>query len=202
MSQLLAVHKIGHASREEETFNDVLERRNNRYTELSLKHHIAASDFVLRFRPESDGHVFFSSRLTRDEPELEQALSPLNVDTNVFAAYFCSQLSRDERLLLSSADLPSSTNPSSENRGLPTKEQLQHVFDVLSTSVLVLRLDIPSVKKPDLIYSLRLFRFNSFRNYSSNRWTTKFTASMLSSKIGFEELVQCKYRQGYALWWI
>lgn len=107
------------------------------YTALSLQQHIEANDFVKKFKPTSNyhvGHEQFANCL-KDDPRLEQTLNLITVDEPGFTAYFSSQLSSNERLLLSTGI--GSFNPQNqpENQGLPTPSQLQHVFDVLSNTV-------------------------------------------------------------------
>ena len=111
----------------------------NYYTALSLQQHIQANDFVRQFKSTSNfllGHEQLEHcYLKIEEAQLQNTLTSLTVDQSSFAAYFSSQLSCNERLLLSTG-LPS-TNVSNniQNQGLPTPSQLQNVFDVLSSTV-------------------------------------------------------------------
>ncbi len=108
------------------------------YTALSLKHHIQANDFVKQFKANKNYHI--GQQLVdnglNDDLKLKQALSSMTIDQPSFTAYFSSQLSCNERLLLSTGVGPeNSALPNSQYHGLPSPSQLQNVFDVLSSTV-------------------------------------------------------------------
>nr|SVE74307.1 EOG090X09QP [Daphnia barbata] len=109
------------------------------YAAVSLKQHVQANDFVRQFRVKSNFHLGHEQvndcHLAVEDDQLQRTLASMTVDQPSFVAYFSSQLSCNERLLLSSK-ANSEKNPSNvENQGLPSQTQLQHVFDVLSTSL-------------------------------------------------------------------
>ena len=109
------------------------------YTALSLQQHIQANDFVRQF--EASSNFFLESEqlehfhLKIEDAQLCQTLTSMTVDQSSFAAYFSSQLSCNERLLLSNGTPSQNVSNNIQNQGLPTPSQLQNVFDVLSTTV-------------------------------------------------------------------
>lgn len=117
-----------------EVCSNVFERH---YTAISLQNHIEANNFVKKFKPTTNyyvGHEQFVNCL-KDDPGLEQTLNSITVDKPGFTAYFSSQLSSNERLLLSAGIGSVNSENQPVNQGLPTPSQLQHVFDVLSKTV-------------------------------------------------------------------
>ena len=110
---------------------DTLVKERN-YAALSLIQHIQAQKFFLNYE-DSSTPPLTSVSLT-DVPELRSSLAVIN--QNSFAAYFSSQLSQDEKNLLSfKGSTEKLDTPEKGSFGLPTPDQLQHVFDVLSTTV-------------------------------------------------------------------
>jgi hypothetical protein len=109
------------------------------YTALSLQQHVQANDFVRQFK--SNSHFSLGTEqlehchLKIEDAQLRQTLTSMTVDQSSFVAYFSSQLSNNERLLLSTGTPSKNVSNNSQNQGLPTPSQLQHVFDVLSTTV-------------------------------------------------------------------
>lgn len=130
------------------------------YTLLSLKQHIQANDFVKNFRSHSCDSSYLSYKpYFGDVPKLDHTLNSLTVDQQSLAAYFCTQLSNQEKLLLSTA--PNSTSSPQENLergGLPTPAQLQHVFDVLSTTLpkLFIQPMDYTIYSPDVVFDNRI----------------------------------------------
>ena len=108
------------------------------YTALSLKHHLQANDFIKQFKANKNyhlGHELVDSG-RKDDLKLKQALNSMTIDHPSFTAYFSSQLSCNERLLLSTGVGPESSTPvEQQNQGSPSISQLQHVFDVHSSTV-------------------------------------------------------------------
>jgi hypothetical protein len=111
----------------------------NHYTALSLQQHIQANDFVRQFKSTSNfllGHEQLEHcHLKIEDAQLQNTLTSLTVDQSSFAAYFSSQLSCNERLLLSTGIPSTNVSNNVQNQGLPTPSQLQNVFDVLSSTV-------------------------------------------------------------------
>nr|SVE75882.1 EOG090X09QP [Daphnia hispanica] len=109
------------------------------YTTLSLQKHVQANDFVRQFSSQRNYHLGRNQLqdccLTVDDDQLQQTLASITVDQPSFTAYFCSQLSCNERLLLSTGAISEQNSNNIENQGLPSPSQLQHVFDVLSTTL-------------------------------------------------------------------
>lgn len=109
------------------------------YTALSLQQHVQANDFVRQFK--SNSHFSLGTEqlehchLKIEDAQLQQTLTSMTVDQSSFVAYFSSQLSNNERLLLSTGTPSKNVSNNSQNQGLPTPSQLQHVFNVLSTTV-------------------------------------------------------------------
>lgn len=115
-----------------ESYQMILERH---YTAISMKQHIKAKEFVKRYKEDGqndpNGHY-----LDSEIPKLKETLDSITVDPQCFHAYFCSQLSSSERLLLASgSDSSRSSSNDPMNYGLPTPLQLQDVFDNLRQSV-------------------------------------------------------------------
>lgn len=112
------------------------------YTALSLLQHIQAIDFVRQCRVHGNlrlgQYQMQDCHLNVEDDQLQQTLVSMTVDQPSFAAYFCSQLSSNERLLLSSGVTSQESSNNTENKGLPSPSQLQHVFDVLSTMVRIM----------------------------------------------------------------
>nr|CAG4637184.1 EOG090X09QP [Ceriodaphnia reticulata]SVE73063.1 EOG090X09QP [Ceriodaphnia reticulata] len=108
------------------------------YTALSLKHHIQANDFVKQFKANKNyqlGHELVDNGL-KDDLKLKQALNSMTIDHPSFNAYFSSQLSCNERLLLSNGVGSENSAPlNQQNQGSPSLSQLQNVFDVLSSTL-------------------------------------------------------------------
>jgi len=110
--------------------NYLLKERN--YAALSLIHHIQAQKFVLNY--ENNCTPQLTSVSLNYVPELRTTQASIN--QNSFAAYFSSQLSQDEKNLLSfKSNTEKLNSPEKGNFGLPTPSQLQHVFDVLSATL-------------------------------------------------------------------
>lgn len=116
----------------------LLERQ---YTALSLLQHIQAKNFMRQFKPnkQSVEHVQLNICFKHDPQVnnlLEKASKSLTVDHSSFTAYFTNQLFPNERLLLSAQENSNNNAVKNQhNHGLPNPTQLQHVFDVLSTTV-------------------------------------------------------------------
>jgi len=110
----------------------ILERH---YTAISLKQHIKAKEFVKNYKEDGQNDPK-SHYLDSEIPKLKETLDSITVDPHCFHAYFCSQLSSSERLLLASgSDSSRSSSKDPMNYGLPTPLQLQDVFDNLRQSV-------------------------------------------------------------------
>nr|SVE90008.1 EOG090X09QP [Daphnia sinensis] len=69
-----------------------------------------------------------------------------------------SQLSCNEKLLLSTGDTPQTSSNNIENHGLPSPSQLQHVFDVLSTTLPKLFIQPMNyqIYSPDVVFENRI----------------------------------------------
>lgn len=120
--------------RHSESYPMLLERH---YTAVSLKQHIQANQFIKNFQTLSNQHIFIESCLSGlPKEDIDQTLNSLPVDHLSFAAYFSSQLSKDEKLLSSLDSNSSNSLPINDQyQGLPSPSQLQNVFDVLSKTV-------------------------------------------------------------------
>lgn len=122
--------------RDPEPYHSLLERH---YTAVSLKHHIEATEFVRNYKTLGIGEHrdLIEPHYLKEVPHLGEMLGSLTVDPGSFHAYFSSQLSENERILLSAgADrekVPASN--SSKQHGLPTPAQLKEVAAVLGDSV-------------------------------------------------------------------
>lgn len=161
-----------------------------RYTAVSLQQHIQANDFVRQFRAHRDFCLgqdqIQDCHLSFEDDQIQQTLVSMTVDQPSFSAYFCSQLSCNEKLLLSTGDTPQKSSNNIENQGLPSPSQLQHVFDVLSTTVrTVVFIELTGLK----ITECPLY---SYPNYLFNPWITKFIAPTLFLKIELGVHAQCK----------
>jgi len=123
-----------HLNRHLESYPMLVERH---YTAVSLKQHIQANEFIKNFKTQSNQHILFERCLSGvPKVEIDQTLNSLPVDHLSFAAYFSSQLSRDEKLLSSLNSNSSNSSPANDQyHGLPSPSQLQNVFDVLSKTV-------------------------------------------------------------------
>nr|SVE75252.1 EOG090X09QP [Daphnia dolichocephala] len=139
-----------------------LKRPESCYAAVSLKQHVQANDFVRQFRVKSNfylGHEQLNDcHLTVEDDQLRKTLTSMTVDQPSFAAYFSSQLSCNERLLLST-EADSKKSPSNiENQGLPSQAQLQHVFNVLSTALPKLFIQPMNyqIYSPDLVFENRI----------------------------------------------
>lgn len=133
-----------------------------RYTAVSLQQHIQANDFVRQFRAHrnfclgqdqiQDCHLSF------EDDQIQQTLVSMTVDQPSFSAYLCSQLSCNEKLLLSTGDTPQKSSNNIENQGLPSPSQLQHVFDVLSTTLPKLFIQPMNyqIYSPDIVFENRI----------------------------------------------
>lgn len=132
--------------------DSLLKERN--YAALSLFHHIQAQKFFLSYEKNSTHSI---SVPLNDVPELRSTLALVN--KNSFAAYFSSQLSQDEKNLLTfKGNTKNLNSPEKGNFGLPTPSQLQHVFDVLSTTLprlFIKPLDY-TIYSPDIVFENRI----------------------------------------------
>ncbi|XP_046644132.1 uncharacterized protein LOC124329140 [Daphnia pulicaria] len=132
------------------------------YTALSLQQHVQANDFVRQFK--SNSHFSLGTEqlehchLKIEDAQLRQTLTSMTVDQSSFVAYFSSQLSNNERLLLSTGTPSKNVSNNSQNQGLPTPSQLQHVFDVLSTTLPRLFIEPMNYKiySPDIVFDNRI----------------------------------------------
>nr|CAG4648764.1 EOG090X09QP [Polyphemus pediculus] len=133
----------------------LLERQ---YTAMSLIQHMQAQEFVNNYKTSDDTPHFHGS--FNDIPELESTLE--NVDKQSFSAYFSSQLSNDEKNLLSFNCTPELNAPAPSHQenlqGLPSPSQLQHVFDVLSSTLPKLFIQPLDYKiySPDIVFENRI----------------------------------------------
>lgn len=138
------------------------------YTLLSMHHHIQANNFVRSFRPQPCDITYYKPYF-QDVPNLDHTLNLLNVDQQNLAAYYCTQLSNQEKLLLSVG--PDSQQMPQQNYGgesPPSPAQLQHVFDVLSTTV-------SNFSNIMSVCVINLTVFNSSQSSSFNQWITLST---------------------------
>lgn len=113
------------------------------YATLSLRNHIEANTFIKNFKSSNlhVGHQQFTNCF-RDDPGVEYKSNSITVDNPSFTAYFSSQLSSNERLLLSNGVGASNDSQNHPDQGLPTPSQLQHVQDVLSSTVCFIQFSI------------------------------------------------------------
>lgn len=150
---------IGDINKFDQTFtSDVYDQRyvnshliERNYAALSLINHIQAQKFCQNYENMRASRL--DSNYLSDTPELAAVLNP--VDKNSFAAYFNSQLSPDEKNLLSFKGKTESLHSSENGKfGLPTPSQLQHVFDVLSATLprlFIKPLDY-KIYSPDIVF--------------------------------------------------
>jgi len=133
---------------------DTLIKERN-YAALSLIQHIQAQKFFLNYEDSSTPQL--TSVSLTDVPELRSSLAVIN--QNSFAAYFSSQLSQDEKNLLSfKGSTEKLDTPEKGSFGLPAPDQLQHVFDVLSTTLprlFIKPLDY-TIYSPDIVFENRI----------------------------------------------
>lgn len=146
-----------HLNRHLESYPMLVERH---YTAVSLKQHIQANEFIKNFKNQSNQHILFESCLSGvPKVEIDQTLNSLPVDHLSFAAYFSSQLSRDEKLLSSLNSNSSNSSPANDQyHGLPSPSQLQNVFDVLSKTLprLFIQPMDYTVYSPDIVFENRI----------------------------------------------
>nr|SVE77125.1 EOG090X09QP [Daphnia lumholtzi]SVE77729.1 EOG090X09QP [Daphnia lumholtzi]SVE78357.1 EOG090X09QP [Daphnia lumholtzi] len=132
------------------------------YTAVSLQQHIQANDFVRQFQEHKNIYLgqdqILDYHLSIEDDQLQQTLISMTVDQPSFSAYFCSQLSYNEKLLLSPGDTPQTSSNNIENPGLPSPRQLQHVFDVLSTTLPKLFIQPMNyqIYSPDVVFENRI----------------------------------------------
>jgi len=134
--------------------NSLTMERN--YAALGLIHHIQAQQFFLNY--ESHMQPRLPPVYLIDVPELSSTGPSVNPSS--FAAYFSSQLSQDEKKLLSFKGQSENLNSSEKGNslGLPTPSQLQHVFDILSTTLprlFIKPLDY-TIYSPDIVFENRI----------------------------------------------